>query len=96
MLRQSKVILGLMAVSIKEFVPEKKHEIVGTHVQKTSKFGKWKIVRPEILKSCQELRPGKQPQGLFSGQPESQAVTGKARRPRVENQDSGQRISQSK
>lgn len=39
MFRQSKVVLGFMAVFKKEFVPERKHEIVGTHVQKHQNLG---------------------------------------------------------
>jgi hypothetical protein len=56
-----------------------------------SKFGKRKIVRPEILKSCRKLRPGKQPNGLLNGQPESFAVTGITGRPGAEAWTSVQR-----
>lgn len=45
------------------------------------------IARPEFLKSCQKLRPGKQPSGLLSGQPEGDAVKGTARKPGAENKD---------
>ena len=36
-----------------------KHEIVGTHVLKTSKFGKWKIVRPENSQKLSRTSSGK-------------------------------------
>nr|MBD3622997.1 hypothetical protein [Sunxiuqinia sp.] len=45
------------------------------------------IARPEFLKSCQKLRPGKQPSGLLSGQLDGDAVTGTAGKPRAENKN---------
>jgi len=45
------------------------------------------IVRPEFLKSCQELRSGKQPSGLLSEQPEGDAVKSTVGTPGAENRN---------
>ncbi|WP_053187588.1 hypothetical protein [Sunxiuqinia dokdonensis] len=45
------------------------------------------IARPEFLRSCRKLRPGKQPSGLMSGQLEGEAVKGSAGKPGAENKN---------
>jgi hypothetical protein len=86
-----KVALGLMATSIKEFCSGKEVQESWDPVPYFSKFGKRKVARREILNGCQKLRPGKRPNGLLNGQPESFAVTGITGRPGAEAWTSVQR-----
>jgi hypothetical protein len=59
MLRQTKVVLGLIAVFNKEFVPHENMRSLELTFQKTSKFGKWKIVRPENSQKLSRTSSGK-------------------------------------